>query len=298
MTFYFPPCPPSIQSWYCTGDKKYSCDWPNCGKSFGHPENLQVHYRRHTDEKPLKCELCDNAYRQRSGLKYHMLKTHGILLVSSKTKPKAKEEVSANEKTVGEEAPGEKPESSGNVSDAQGGKDVYDFNDSDDDDIDLQIRQVSPVKSPRVAEDLLVPAGKEEHEEKEAAPPPKKAGKGKGKKGKKVKEEGAKTTDAPKKKKGKEKGKAKAKVEKEISEVEEKEKESVEKEVEVKPEKKSKKKKVKKTESRPDAEAPKTKKRKSKKKTEKTSGEGDRDEPKAKKKKKKKPEPPEEKVEP
>lgn len=30
-----------------------------CGRSFAHSSNLIVHVRRHTGEKPYKCDLCD-----------------------------------------------------------------------------------------------------------------------------------------------------------------------------------------------------------------------------------------------
>ncbi len=36
----------------------------------------QVHYRTHTDEKPILCELCDFACRQRASLQWHMKKRH------------------------------------------------------------------------------------------------------------------------------------------------------------------------------------------------------------------------------
>ena len=58
------------------GEKKFKCDWPNCGKAFCHTDNLKVHYRRHTDEKPYKCDKCASSYRQKSGLKYHLEKAH------------------------------------------------------------------------------------------------------------------------------------------------------------------------------------------------------------------------------
>ena len=58
------------------GERKFKCDWPNCGKAFCHTDNLKVHYRRHTDEKPYKCHRCIQSYRQKSGLKYHLEKAH------------------------------------------------------------------------------------------------------------------------------------------------------------------------------------------------------------------------------
>ena len=58
-------------------ERKFICDWTQCGKAFSHPDSLRVHYRRHTDEKPHHCHHCEAAYRQKSGLKYHLEKVHG-----------------------------------------------------------------------------------------------------------------------------------------------------------------------------------------------------------------------------
>ena len=58
-------------------ERRFVCDWAQCGKAFSHPDNLRVHYRRHTDEKPHHCHHCEAAYRQKSGLKYHLEKVHG-----------------------------------------------------------------------------------------------------------------------------------------------------------------------------------------------------------------------------
>ena len=58
-------------------ERRFVCDWMQCGKAFSHPDNLRVHYRRHTDEKPHHCHHCEAAYRQKSGLKYHLDKVHG-----------------------------------------------------------------------------------------------------------------------------------------------------------------------------------------------------------------------------
>jgi len=60
-----------------TSERRFVCDWTQCGKAFSHPDNLRVHYRRHTDEKPHHCHHCEAAYRQKSGLKYHLEKVHG-----------------------------------------------------------------------------------------------------------------------------------------------------------------------------------------------------------------------------
>jgi len=60
-----------------TSERRFICDWTQCGKAFSHQDNLRVHYRRHTNEKPHHCHHCEAAYRQKSGLKYHLEKVHG-----------------------------------------------------------------------------------------------------------------------------------------------------------------------------------------------------------------------------
>jgi len=60
-----------------SSDRRFICDWAQCGKVFSHPDSLRVHHRRHTDEKPHHCHHCEAAYRQKSGLKYHLEKVHG-----------------------------------------------------------------------------------------------------------------------------------------------------------------------------------------------------------------------------
>jgi len=78
-------CAASAESDMSSGDtseRRFVCDWTQCGKVFSHQDNLRVHYRRHTDEKPHHCHHCEAAYRQKSGLKYHLEKVHGEKTVS------------------------------------------------------------------------------------------------------------------------------------------------------------------------------------------------------------------------
>ena len=44
-------------------DRRFICEYEDCGKAFRHPDNLKVHILLHTNEKPIKCEHCDYACR-------------------------------------------------------------------------------------------------------------------------------------------------------------------------------------------------------------------------------------------
>ena len=59
------------------------CDWPDCGKAFRHSDNLRVHYRRHTNEKPIKCDKCDFTCRQKSSLQFHEKSRHESVTVTN-----------------------------------------------------------------------------------------------------------------------------------------------------------------------------------------------------------------------
>ena len=59
------------------------CDWPDCGKAFRHSDNLRVHYRRHTNEKPIKCDKCDFTCRQKSSLQFHEKSRHDSVTVTN-----------------------------------------------------------------------------------------------------------------------------------------------------------------------------------------------------------------------
>ncbi|CAL8080487.1 unnamed protein product [Calicophoron daubneyi] len=39
-------------------EKKYHCQWPSCQRRFCSEETLNLHYRKHTGEKPFNCALC------------------------------------------------------------------------------------------------------------------------------------------------------------------------------------------------------------------------------------------------
>lgn len=54
-----------------TGEKPFSCSFPDCGKMFARSENLKIHTRTHTGEKPFQCEFCERRFANSSDRKKH-----------------------------------------------------------------------------------------------------------------------------------------------------------------------------------------------------------------------------------
>ena len=59
-------------------DRLLICGYHGCDRTFRESKHLKVHRMQHTDEKPLKCELCFYSCRQRNSMNWHMKSKHGM----------------------------------------------------------------------------------------------------------------------------------------------------------------------------------------------------------------------------
>lgn len=57
---------------YLAGEKPYICTWEGCTWRFARSDELTRHYRKHTGDKPFKCNICDRAFSRSDHLSLHM----------------------------------------------------------------------------------------------------------------------------------------------------------------------------------------------------------------------------------
>lgn len=58
---------------------RFKCLYNGCNSIFDKSCNLKDHFRKHTRQKPYKCNLCDMKYTQRGSLGRHLRSFHGII---------------------------------------------------------------------------------------------------------------------------------------------------------------------------------------------------------------------------
>ncbi|ELV14311.1 Krueppel-like factor 1 [Tupaia chinensis] len=54
------------------GEKPYACTWDGCTWKFARSDELTRHYRKHTGQRPFRCQLCPRAFSRSDHLALHM----------------------------------------------------------------------------------------------------------------------------------------------------------------------------------------------------------------------------------
>lgn len=57
----------------------FVCSWPDCNHTSSRREHFKIHMRRHTRERPYRCDHCDYRCNQKGQLKNHLLFKHSIV---------------------------------------------------------------------------------------------------------------------------------------------------------------------------------------------------------------------------
>ena len=59
-----------------------------CNKAFNQKNALNIHLKKHTGEKPHKCDYCELSFSQKGNLKTHIKRAHHMDMVHSMNLPK------------------------------------------------------------------------------------------------------------------------------------------------------------------------------------------------------------------